>query len=160
MPVIIIGMSVWAYVLYGAGATAGVVGTWYAAKWGVSRLAERQRLRIEAEMVDAFRIGGRDGLEDFLYDKGLAKNARHAELVMRAVLPSIETAAGFANLREAVHQREMNDPTGATVPQGRSKQVTEVGWRSRRQDGTTMAGAAVVTGPAPSERSHGRAESE
>jgi len=102
MPILVLGASIWAWLLGGSGVVAGGTGTWFAATWMGRKWTERKKAQLSAALLDAFQKGGKDGLEAYLFENDIVKGDRHAVILMKHLLPQVQSAAAKAELAASI----------------------------------------------------------
>lgn len=131
MPILIIGVSIWTYVLGGTGAVAGLATTVFGGRWLGKKWTQRQKDQLHLAMVEAYRKQGVDGLKALFFEKKLAVTDDHADILVREYRPSVEAGAAAAVAFDALEAQKAGNASTAeivethTPPKGPPTKVTD-----------------------------------
>jgi len=128
MPILVLGASVWYWLLGSGAVVSGGVGSWFAGSWISRKLTERKQAQMSAAFLAAYRAGGRDGLQAYLLESGIAVTDLHCNILMKHVLPQVVAAAAAAEMAE---------------------NLTKAKAKAKAADADADADAAVEEAPAP-----------
>ncbi len=156
---ILIGMSAWLWAAYGAAGTATLVGTYYGGVYAAKAMRKRAKRNLNAALFDAFFEGGKDGLEAYLLETGMAKTDHHLQILMKHLVPKLaekamkaEKDAAREALKENIRVAEKADKAAEKAAKARAEVRADVDEDELRAAGPmrTVGRRSVEVTPDPS----------